>query len=112
MASIRDPSKSLTFKPNTSYSAGVFVEYFWKTGIEASLSIPINLKNQERYGTSSASDFQINTISKRWLLDAYWQKYSGFYFSNPFLVVPANQPYPHRDDLQTRNFGNHVYLFI
>ena len=111
IASIRDPNKKLTFKPNTSYSAGVSLNIF-ETGVEASFSIPINVKNQERYGTSSARDFQINSISKRWLLDAYWQKYSGFYFSNPNLVLPANQPYPHRDDLQTRNFGlTFTYLF-
>ncbi len=104
ISSIQDPAKSLTFKPNTSYSVGLSLNIF-EVGLEASLSVPINVKNQERYGTSTASDFRINTISKKWMLDAYHQKYSGFYFSNPNLVLPANQPYPHRDDLQTRNFG-------
>ena len=104
ISSIRDPAKSLTFKPNTSYSIGLSLNIF-EIGLEASLSVPINVKNQERFGTSTASDFRINTISKRWMLEAYHQKYSGFYFSNPNLVLPANQPYPHRDDLQTRNFG-------
>lgn len=104
ISSIQDPTKSLTFKPNTSYSLGFSLNIF-EIGLEASLSVPINVKNQERYGTSTASDFRINTISKRWMLEAYHQKYSGFYFSNPNLVLPANQPYPHRDDLQTRNFG-------
>ena len=111
ISSIRDPTKSLTFKPNTSYSLGLSLNIF-EIGLEASLSVPINVKNQERFGTSSARDFRINTISKRWMLEAYHQKYSGFYFSNPNLVLPADQPYPHRDDLQTRNFGlSFSYIF-
>lgn len=104
VVSVRDPNKKLTFKPNSSYSVGVSLNIF-EIGIEASLSIPVNVKNQERFGTSKVIDLQINTISKRWLLDAYHQKYSGFYFSNPKFALPSNQPYPHRDDLQTRNFG-------
>ncbi len=111
MTSVRNSSQKLTFKPNSSYSAGLSLNIF-ETGVEASFSIPINLKNQQRYGTSTVTDFQINSISKRWLFDAYHQKYSGFYFSNPFLVFPANQNYPHRDDIQTRNFGlAFSYLF-
>src|SRR6188472_1725408 len=43
ISSIRDPKKGLTFKPNSSYSAGVSLNIF-ETGIEASLSIPINVK--------------------------------------------------------------------
>jgi hypothetical protein len=104
ISSIQDETKSLTFKPNTSYTFGLSLNIF-EVGIEASLSVPINVKNQERFGTSTAADFRINSISKKWMLEAYHQKYSGFYFSNPNLVLPANQPYPHRDDLQTRNFG-------
>ena len=111
VVSLLNPNKKLTFRPNNSYSAGLSLNIF-DIGIEASLSLPINVKNQERYGTSTVTDFQINSISKRWLLDAYHQKYSGFYFSNPNLVLPNNQPFPHRSDLQTKNFGLTVsYIF-
>ncbi len=111
ISSIQDPTKSLTFKPNTSYTFGVSLNIF-EVGLEASLSVPINVKNQQRFGTSTAGDFRINSISKKWMLDAYHQKYSGFYFSNPNLVLPADQPYPHRDDLQTRNLGvGFSYIF-
>ncbi|MEK6781385.1 MAG: DUF4421 family protein [Bacteroidota bacterium] len=111
ISSIREPDKRLTFKPNSSYSIGLSLNIF-EIGLEASLSVPINIKNQEKYGTSTASDFRINTISRRWMLEAYHQKYSGFYFSNPSLILPADQSYPHRDDLQTRNFGLSLsYLF-
>ncbi|MBK5280436.1 MAG: DUF4421 family protein [Bacteroidia bacterium] len=111
VASVRDQKKQLTFKPNSSYSVGLSLNIF-DIGIEAAMSIPINVKNQELYGTSTVRDLQINTISKRWLLDAYHQKYSGFYLSNPNFDVPSNQPYPHRDDLQTRNLGlSFSYIF-
>jgi len=111
ISSIQDETKSLTFKPNTSYTFGLSLNIF-EVGIEASLSVPINVKNQERFGTSTAADFRINSISKKWMLEAYHQKYSGFYFSNPNLVLPPDQPYPHRDDLQTRNLGiGFSYIF-
>ncbi len=111
VASIRNPDKKLTFKPNSSFSLGLSLNIF-EIGVEASMSIPINVKNQERFGFSTVRDLQINTISKRWLLDAYHQKYSGFYSSNSNIALPNNQPYPHRDDLQTRNFGlSFSYIF-
>lgn len=111
VASIRNPDKKLTFKPNSSYSVGLSLNIF-EIGIEASMSVPINVKNQERFGVSTVRDLQINTISKRWLLDAYHQKYAGFYSSNSNITLPNNQPYPHRNDLQTRNFGlSFSYIF-
>jgi hypothetical protein len=111
VASTLNTSNKLTFKPNSSYSLGLSLNIF-EIGIEASLSIPVDVKNQVKYGSSTVTDLQINTISRRWLLDAYHQKYSGFYFSNPNFVLPASQSYPHRDDIQTRNFGlSFSYIF-
>jgi len=50
------------------------------------------LKNQERYGTSSASDFSNQHHFQKMLLDAYWQKYSGFIFQILFSLFPPINP--------------------
>ena len=54
IASSLNANKKLTFKPNNSYSAGLSLNIF-DIGIEASLSIPINVKNQQRYEIGRAS---------------------------------------------------------
>ncbi|HEY5822947.1 MAG TPA: DUF4421 family protein [Cyclobacteriaceae bacterium] len=111
MSSKKDPNGSISFKPNASYSIGVNT-YIFDLGIEASLSIPIGEKNIERYGNSDIRDLQVSAISKRFLADAYWQKYSGFYYSYPSLKVHDNQPYPQRADITARNFGtSFAYVF-
>jgi len=111
MKSKKDPTGSISFKPNASYSIGINT-YIFDLGIEASLSIPLDIKNIERYGNSEIRDFQVSAISRRFLADAYWQRYSGFYYSYPSLKVHDNQPYPQRADITTRNFGtSFAYVF-
>jgi len=111
LTSQSDKNARFSFKPNNAYSVGLFLNIF-EVGVEASLSVPIDVKNQQRYGTSTSTDLQVNAISKSWILDAFHQRYSGFYFTSPNLVVPDNQPYPHRDDLETRNVGlSFSYIF-
>lgn len=108
MKSKKDPTGSISFKPNASYSIGINT-YIFDLGIEASLSIPLDVKNINRYGNSEIRDLQVSAISRNFFADAYWQKYSGFYYSYPSLKVPENQPYPQRPDITTRNFGSSIF---
>lgn len=111
MKSKKDRTGNISFRPNNSYSVGFNTNVF-DIGIEASMSIPLEVKSLNRYGQSEVKDFQVSTISRSFLADAYWQKYSGFYYTYPSLKVPDNKPFPRRADITTRNFGaSFAYVF-
>lgn len=111
VVSVLDKKKEFSFKPNNSYSLGLGINIF-EINVEASFSVPVDIKSQERFGISEVRDFQAVALGKKWLADVYTQKYQGFYFSNSDQVVPPNQPFPQRADLATRNFGfSFAYIF-
>lgn len=111
VVSVLDKKKEFNFKPNNSYSVGFGINIFEIT-LEASFSVPVDLKSQERFGKSDVRDFQAVALGKRWLADVYTQKYDGFYFSNSDQIIPSDQPFPQRADLATRNFGfSFAYIF-
>jgi hypothetical protein len=111
MNSKKDPTGNLSFKPNNSYALGIS-GYVFDLGVEASLSVPLDIKSINRYGESQVKDLQVSAISKSFLADAYWQKYSGFYFTYPSLKVSDNKPFPQRSDISTKNFGvSFAYVF-
>ena len=98
-------SKSLlTYKPNNSYSLGVGF-YLFELGVEVAFAIPLNEQSIERYGKSDASDVQLNVLTKRWGVDAFYQRYTGFYIVDNENEPLANEPFPQRSDIGTRNFG-------
>jgi hypothetical protein len=110
MTSRLNADQTFLYKPNTSYSTGLALSFF-NVGIEATVSIPINVKNQERYGASKVKDLSISSQGNQWLADAYLQKYSGFYVNTP-IAVNSKQTYEHRSDLKAANMGvSFTYIF-
>jgi hypothetical protein len=102
--SLKNPKSNVSFKPNNSYSVGLNLNLL-DLNLEASVSIPLDLKSITRYGQSNVKDFQIGALAKKFIFDLYYQKYSGFYYSYPSLAILPNQPYPQRPDIDTRNYG-------
>lgn len=101
----------LTFKPNNTYSFGVGL-YLFELGFELALAIPINEKSKYIYGDSDARDLQLNVLGKKWGLDAFYQKYSGFYVTDKGNEPEPGDPFPQRPDIDSRNFGvtgNYVF---
>lgn len=106
----RNDNESVVFKPNNSYAVG-FGAYVFDLSFEVTFAIPINEKNRTIFGESSARDLQINTLSKKWGADLYYQKYQGFY-SDDGSYYPSDKPYPQRSDITTKNFGlTGLYIF-
>jgi hypothetical protein len=102
---------TITFKPNNSYSFGLGM-YLFEFGFELAFAIPLEEKTISRYGESKARDIQFNLLGKKWGLDAYYQKYKGFYVTDSRVNVPGNEPYPQRPDIVTQNIGltgNYVF---
>lgn len=95
---------ALTYEPNNSYSLGVGL-YMFELGAELAFAIPLREQSIERYGESKAQDVQLNILAKRWGLDAFLQRYTGFYIVDSEHPPAPNEPFPQRPDIDTRNFG-------
>jgi hypothetical protein len=108
---LEDNETVIAFKPNNSYSFGVGL-YLFELNFELTFAVPLDEKSIERFGESSARDLQLNVLGKKWGLDAYYQKYSGFYVTDSNTEVPDNSPFPQRPDIVSRNVsltGNYVF---
>jgi hypothetical protein len=106
-----DRDKQLTFKPNNSFSFGVGT-YLFELGFELTFAIPIDQLSKEIYGDSKSRDIQLNVLGKKWGVDAFYQKYSGFYVTDRGNEPAAGTPYPQRPDIRTKNIGltgNYVF---
>lgn len=97
-------SSPLTFKPNNTYSLGLGV-YLFEVNLEFGFAIPLREQSIERFGKSESRDIQLNALAKRWGVDIFYQRYSGFYTADNENVPRANEPFPHRPDIGTKNFG-------
>jgi hypothetical protein len=100
----KNRSSVLTYKPNNTYNLGLGV-YLFELGLEFSFAIPLQEKSLARFGESKARDIQLNILSKRWGVDVFNQRYSGFYIVDNENEPLANEPFPQRPDISTRNFG-------
>jgi hypothetical protein len=106
-----DKKEKLTYKPNNAYTLG-FGAYLFELGLELTFAVPINEKNQTRYGSSSSRDFQLNVLGKEWGGELFYQHYNHFYVDDPNSPVPPDQPLPQRSDIDTRNLGiSSIYIF-
>lgn len=99
-----DRSALLTYKPNNTYSLGVGA-YIFELGVELVFAIPLQEKSIERFGESDARDIQLNVLAKRWGVDAFYQRYQGFYVLDRENAAVAPEPLPQRPDIGIRNFG-------
>src|SRR5690606_37409982 len=64
------------------------------------------------YGSSTARDFQVNALSKKWGADFFHQRYSGFYYEDEEKIQLPGTPFPQRPDVAARNVGlTGLYVF-
>lgn len=94
----------VTFKPNNAYSFGLGM-YIFEFGFELTFAVPLEQKSIDLYGKSKARDIQFNLLGKKWGLDAFYQKYDGFYVIDSKVELPGGMPYPQRSDIVTQNIG-------
>ena len=99
-----DRASLLTYKPNNTFSLGVGA-YIFEVGVELAFAIPLKEKSIEKFGESEARDLQLNVLTKRWGVDAFYQRYRGFYIVDDENLPMASEPFPQRSDIGTKNFG-------
>lgn len=99
-----DRSALLTYKPNNTYSLGLGA-YIFEVGVELAFAIPLQERSIAKFGESKARDLQLNLLTKRWGLDAFYQRYRGFYITDRDKEPLPGEPFPQRPDIGIRNFG-------
>ncbi|MBL6445454.1 DUF4421 family protein [Fulvivirga sp. 29W222] len=106
--------QSVEYEPinNTYLGLGL---YMFNLGLELSFRLPSSAEDEEKYGETSAFDFQTNIYTKRWGADVAYQNYEGFYIKDPdekFLEWKSDNPFIQREDLKIVNFQlNGFYMF-
>ncbi len=99
-----DRSRLLTYRPNNTYSFGLGV-YLFEVGAELAFAIPVAERKTDLFGNSKARDIQLNALGKKFGLDAYYQRYRGFYITDRDNEPGRDLPYPQRSDIISRNIG-------
>jgi hypothetical protein len=99
-----EETEGVRFLPNNSFSVGVGAHLF-DVSFELSAAIPLDEKNQARYGESTSRDLTASVGGSNWGLDGLIQNYKGFYMSNPEIVPLATEPYPVRPDVEMSHTG-------
>jgi hypothetical protein len=108
---LKDDQSVITYKPNSSYSFGLGV-YLFELGAELAFAVPLEEQSITRFGKSRARDVQLNVLGKKWGVDAFYQKYNGFYITDSNTEIPDGEVYPQRPDIVSRNIGltgNYVF---
>lgn len=106
-----DGEKNTEFKPNNASSLGLGF-YLFDLGLEVVFPLPLPQERETTFGKTSSTDLQLNILGRNWGADLVYQRYKGFYLSNPDTPVAPGMAYPQRPDIVTENLGvNGFYVF-
>lgn len=106
-----DKSVKINYSPNDYGVLGVSVRLNW-LGLAFGYA-PKNMQENFK-GTTTYTNFKLNSYGKKMGFDVYYLDYSGFFLDNTKEVFGANYVAKHylRPDLNTLNIGaNYYYIF-
>ncbi len=102
-------NQSLKLAPYGITSLGFGFNYKW-LGLGIAFGLPPSPEDEAIYGKTSRFDFQLNIYSKKFVIDAFAQQYSGFHIENPNQLTLWNETnFPIRDSMQTFSLGGAGY---
>jgi len=102
----------MKFEPNGQTNIGFGFSYKWMV-LGLAFSSPFVNKDNSTYGETKRFDFQVNLLSKFYGISSYYQKYQGFYLSNPQDFMDWQQPYfPTIGDIQCTSFGLSLFYWF
>ncbi len=103
-----DPSKDnvIRYQPNTNFNLGLGFNYKWM-GIGGALNFGFINNDDDKYGETKSLDLQADLFPKGWLINANFQYYQGYYWSNPddFEDQFTIDPNLIRSDITTLSLG-------
>jgi len=74
--------QAVKLSPATTLDLGLAVHHKW-LGLGAALSLPSGAQSDSIKGKTSKFDFQLSIYTKRVVIDALYQRYTGFHVANP-----------------------------
>ena len=104
-------NKTFELKPNDSRSIGLAFSYRW-LGLGIGFTPGYMNNDNKIYGKTDRIDLQINSYSKMYLINFYFQWYKGFYVNNPktFDKNWNYTYYPTVPDAQIANMGGSFFF--
>ena len=101
----------LNYSPNDYGAIGLSVRLNW-LGIAFGYA-PKNLQENFK-GTTTYTNFKINSYGKKLGFDIYYLDYSGFYLDNTKEILGSDYPLRHyiREDLSTLTIGTNFYYIL
>ncbi len=107
-------NERLGYSPNRNLNLGAGFNHKW-LGIAFAFDLPFINKDDNVRGNTHSFDFLLNIITKRLIIDVFYQEYFGYYFTSPRLLDKTwkdGDAYPQREDLKTTSYGlNAYYVF-
>lgn len=102
----------MKFQPNGQTNLGLGFNYKWM-GIGLSVGIPFFNRDNAVYGETNRFDLQLNLYSRFCGINAYYQKYQGFYLSNPkdFSIWDKTN-YPTLSDMECSSMGISAFYWF
>ena len=105
-------NKYLLIEPNGSTNIGIGFNYKWM-GLGVAFGMPFINNDDDVYGKTKRFDFQLNLYGRTMGADIYFQRYKGFFISNPDMLVSWDKKeYPILDEMQIIAAGASVYYFF
>ena len=99
----RNTEKNVDFSPNSDLKLGVGFNYK-KIGLNILVNLP-GVSIGKSKGESSYFDFNLTSYGRKFGFDIAYNKYDGYYWSNPDQVMVGYDPkslgYPQRPDIRT-----------
>lgn len=99
--------QEINFQPNGTGALGFSFAYH-KYQIKLAFRTNSFSNDPTRYGETKSFDFRVNHFGRRWIFDAHFLNYKGFYISNPRDFIPGWEtkgPMPISGLLQASSLG-------
>jgi len=109
----RNTSKTLKMAPASSLDLGLAFNYKW-LGLGFSLGLPSGKESDSTKGKTQKFDIQLNVYSKRFVVDALYQRYKGFHIANPgdFYNWDTTSVFPQLPSMQISSLGVSAYYIF
>ncbi|MEP2023826.1 MAG: DUF4421 domain-containing protein [Reichenbachiella sp.] len=109
-----ETEQKIEYKPNENFNIGFGLGYKW-FGLDLAFNLSGVNNDDDIYGHTKRFDIQSNIYTRQFAIDIHWQKYRGYYGSNPEdyrTSFDPDNPYPIRPDIRTVNYRlSALYIF-
>jgi hypothetical protein len=105
--------ETVKLAPALTLDLGVAFNYKW-FGLGIALALPSGAHSDSIKGKTTKFDLQLNIYSKKFVVDALYQRYKGFHFANPgmFTNWDSTAIMPQLPDMENYSLGASAYYIL